>query len=387
MSNAILDTIAFIRQLYQSQDFLPLHAPSFDEQELDLVTDTIKSTFVSSVGRYVSQFEQQLCHYTQAKGAVATVNGTAALHTALYLAGVKTGDLVISQALTFVATCNAITQLGATPLFIDVSRDRMSLCPEALARYLDEHAELTDEGLCRHRPTGRIIRAMVPMHTFGHPAELEKLLQLAGRWHIGLVEDAAESLGSWYRGQHTGTLGRFGTLSFNGNKIVTTGGGGMLLCASHEDAERAKHITTTAKQPHALEFFHDMPGFNYRMPNLNAALGCAQMTKLDGFVQSKRAVAEAYRRFFADTEFAFVCEPSDSRSNYWLNAIVLPDPALKQPFLQQTNQAGVMTRPVWQPMHTLPMFANAPRGELGNTEWLALRLINLPSSPLACSNT
>lgn len=381
MTCSIEQTIQFIRTLYGDPEHLPLHAPQFDNDEIDLVTETIQSTFVSSVGKYVDQFEMLIKEYTQANAAVATVNGTAALHTALFLAGVKHGDLVISQSLTFVATCNAIHYLGAQPLFIDVSLTHLSLCPISLDNYLTEHAEITDQNECRHKLTGKIIRAMVPMHTFGHPANLDALVSISNKWHITLVEDAAESLGSFYKGQHTGTFGQYGCISFNGNKIITTGGGGMILCKTSHEGTRAKHITTTAKQPHAFEFYHDESAFNYRMPNLNAALGCAQMKKLNQFLIQKREIASQYKMFFEKTDYQFVQEPSGCHSNYWLNAILLPDPAHKSTFLEKTNQAGVMTRPVWQLMHTLPMYSNALKGPQNNAEWLSQRLINLPSSP------
>lgn len=381
MNPSIDDTIKFIRELYHSNECLPLHAPHFDTDEIDLVTDTIQSTFVSSVGKYVDQFEVLVKKYTRASAAVATVNGTAALHAALFLAGVKQGDLVISQSLTFVATCNAIHHLGAQPLFIDVSLSHLSLCPAALDNYLTEHAEVTDNNECRHKLTGKIIRAMVPMHTFGHPADLDALVALSQKWCITLVEDAAESLGSFYKGQHTGTLGKYGCISFNGNKIITTGGGGMILCQTPSEGSLAKHMTTTAKQPHAFEFYHDEAAFNYRMPNLNAALGCAQMNKLNQFLEQKRDIANQYEAFFANTDYQFVKEPLECSSNYWLNAILLPEPTQKYPFLEQTNQAGIMTRPVWQLMHTLPMYSDAPKGPQNIAEWLSQRLINLPSSP------
>lgn len=382
-TSSIDHTIKFIRELYNINGILPLHAPYFDSDEINMVTDTIHSTFVSSVGKYVDQFEGLVQEYTQAGAAVATVNGTAALHAGLFLAGVKQGDLVISQSLTFVATCNAIHHLGAQPLFIDVSLSHLSLCPVSLDNYLTDHAQVTDNNECRHKLTGKIIRAMVPMHTFGHPADLDALVALAQKWCITLVEDAAESLGSFYKGKHTGTLGKYGCISFNGNKIITTGGGGMILCQTSSEGISAKHITTTAKQPHSFEFYHDEAAFNYRMPNLNAALGCAQMNKLNRFLVQKRAIANQYEFFFANTEYQFIKEPPECSSNYWLNAILLPDPAQKSTFLEQTNQAGVMTRPVWQLMHTLPMYSNSPKGPQSNAEWLSQRLINLPSSPQA----
>ena len=268
----IKSIVEFIRDVYKTDEFIPLHAPVFNGNEKQYVLDTLDSTFVSSVGKYVDDFERKIESFTGTARAVATVNGTAALSAALYLAGVKRGDLVITQALTFVATCNALYHLGAEPVFTDISPVSLGLCPVALEYWLNENAELTEKG-CVHRKTHQVIRAVVPMHTFGHPAELDELVAVCKKWHIILVEDAAESLGSFYKGKHTGTLGEYGALSFNGNKIITTGGGGMVLCRSSEAGVRAKHVTTTAKVPHPYEFYHDEPGFNYRMPNLNAALG------------------------------------------------------------------------------------------------------------------
>lgn len=373
--------ISFIRELYQTADFIPLHAPNFQGNEQQYVLDTLHTTFVSSVGAYVGKFEQQIATYTNSPAAVATVNGTAALHTALFMAGVRAGDLVITQPLTFVATCNAIHHCGAEPVFVDVHRDNLGLCPDSLTSFLTEHAELTAEG-CQHKATGRRIVAVVPMHTFGHPAMLDELQRICDSWQLTLIEDAAESLGSFYKGIHTGTVGRFGTLSFNGNKIITTGGGGMLLCRQPADGLQARHLTTTAKQPHAYEFYHDTAGFNYRLPNLNAALGCAQMERLSIFLQQKRRLAARYQQFFAATDYQFVTEPAYGQSNYWLNAVICPSAGARQQLLDKTNQHGVMTRPVWQLMHQLPMHQNCLRGPLPNACWLAERLVNLPSSPI-----
>lgn len=371
--------VAFIRDIYRTNEFIPLHAPTFSQKEKANVADTIASTFVSSVGKYVDEFEREIERFTGSARAVATVNGTAALHTALYMAGVERGDLVITQALTFVATCNALHHMGAQPVFVDVSKISLSLCPRAVEEYLLEYAEVTDKG-CHHRVTGQRIKAVVPMHTFGHPAEMDELLLLCQRWHLVLVEDAAESLGSFYKGKHTGTLGEFGAMSFNGNKVITTGGGGMVLCRSAELGARTRHVTTTAKVPHPYEFYHDEPGFNYRMPNLNAALGCAQMERLQQLLEQKRTLARHYAEFFSDKACQFVVEPPYARSNYWLNAIICESAEQRDALLTATNGAGVMTRPVWQLMHRLPMFARSLRGELTHSEWLEARLLNLPSS-------
>jgi len=374
------EVISFIRDIYRTNEFIPLHAPTFAGNELKYVTETIQSTFVSSVGKFVDDFERKMEAFTGTAKAVATVNGTAALHAALYMAEVKAGDYVITQALTFVATCNALHHMGAQPIFVDVSRVSLSLCPVALDNYLTENAFSNESG-CFHKADHRRISAVVPMHTFGHPAELDELVAVCSKWNIVLVEDAAESLGSYYKGKHTGTIGELGALSFNGNKIITTGGGGMVLCRDSALGARTKHVTTTAKVPHPYEFFHDEPGFNYRLPNLNAALGCAQMEVLPEFLKQKRQLAERYKTFFADTEFSFVVEPDYAQSNYWLNAVICPDTESRDQLLKVTNESGVMTRPIWKLMHRLPMFQNAHRGELAVSEWIEKHLINLPSSP------
>ncbi|MBO1519714.1 LegC family aminotransferase [Oceanisphaera sp. DM8] len=374
--------INFIRDTYATQDFVPLHAPTFLGNEKDYLAETIDSTFVSSVGKFVDEFEHSMQTFTGSTRAVATVNGTAALHAALHLADVNAGDLVITQALTFVATCNALHHMGAKPVFIDIEPTAFGLCPQATSIWLAEHAELDDAGYCRHKVSGAAIKAIMPMHTFGHPVQLDEFVAICKLWNLNLVEDAAESLGAFYKGQHTGTVGRFGALSFNGNKVITTGGGGMLLCKETEDGLRAKHITTTAKVPHSYEFYHDEPAFNYRMPNINAALGCAQMERLELMLNSKRILAVRYADFFKGSEFRFVKEPDYAHSNYWLNAVVCPNLASRNALLETTNAQGVMTRPVWQLMHRLPMFSDALRGDLIHSEWAEARLVNLPSSPI-----
>lgn len=374
--------IKLVREMYSTDEFIPLHAPSFSGNEQAYLAETITSTFVSSVGKFVDEFEHKIQSYTGAARAVATVNGTSALHTALYLADVKAGDLVITQALTFVATCNALYHMGAKPVFIDIEPVSFGLCPVATESWLEEHATISADGLCIHKDSGAFIKAVMPMHTFGHPVQLDEFITLCKKWNLILIEDAAESLGSFYKGHHTGTLGRFGALSFNGNKVITTGGGGMLLCNSEYDGKHAKHVTTTAKQPHPYEFYHDEPGFNYRMPNLNAALGCAQMEQLQVMLANKREIADRYEAFFTNTEFQFVKEPEYAQSNYWLNAVLCPDLESRNSLLEKTNAEGIMTRPVWQLMHRLPMFKDALRGDLKHSEWAEARLVNLPSSPV-----
>lgn len=371
--------VEFVRNYYRTKKIVPLHAPVFPGREKEYVADTIESTFVSSVGKYVDRFEENMASYTGSAKAVATVNGTAALHIALKLAGVDAGDLVITQPLTFVATCNAIAYCNAEPVFIDVDRETLGLSGEALEAWLEEHAELDAEGVCRARVDNRVIRACVPMHTFGHPAALDTLVSVTHRWNISLVEDAAESLGSFYKGKHTGTFGALGTLSFNGNKIMTTGGGGMIL-AGEALAARAKHLTTTAKKPHTYEYIHDELGYNYRLPNLNAALGCAQLEQLEAFIEAKRALAWSYEAFFSRTNLEFVKEPAGCRSNYWLNAVICEDKGHRDELLRSTNEKGVMTRPIWALMNHLSMYHNCRKGNLTNAEWLEARVVNLPSS-------
>ncbi|MEC4726559.1 LegC family aminotransferase [Shewanella sp. D64] len=373
--------VKFIRETYQTNAFIPLHAPTFEGNEQAYVAETIASTFVSSVGKFVTDFEQKIEAFTQSPKAIATSSGSSALHTALYLAGVTHGDLVITQALTFVATCNTLYHMGAAPIFVDISTVSLGLSPQAVQDYLEEHGILNENGLCVHKETGQIIRAVMPMHTFGHPVELDELVLICQQWNLILIEDAAESLGSRYKDKHTGTLGEFAALSFNGNKIITTGGGGMVLTNNQEGGIRAKHITTTAKVPHPYEFYHDEPGFNYRMPNLNAALGCAQMESLPRFIEQKRALAKHYQAFFDDSDLQFVLEPPYAKSNYWLNAVICPNTYRRDELLKSTNESGVMTRPVWQLMHRLPMFKDALRGPLQHSELVESCLINLPSSP------
>ncbi|MDH6027931.1 LegC family aminotransferase [Vibrio splendidus] len=373
--------VEFVRDTYRTNEFIPLHAPTFNGNEKAYVMETIESTFVSSVGKFVDDFERKIEAYTGAAKAVATVNGTAALHAALYMADVQRGDLVITQALTFVATCNALYHMGAEPIFVDVSPVSLGLCPKAVDAFLIEHAEVTKTG-CIHKNTGKRIKAVVPMHTFGHPVELDELVAVCLKWNLVLVEDAAESLGSFYKGKHTGTMGDVSAVSFNGNKIITTGGGGMVLCKTEELGARTKHVTTTAKVPHPYEFFHDEPGFNYRMPNLNAALGCAQMEVIEQYLKRKRQLAKCYENLFSGTDFQFVTEPDYAESNYWLNAIICPDKKSREEILAGTNSAGVMTRPIWQLMHRLPMFENAMRGDLTYSEFIEAHLINLPSTPV-----
>lgn len=373
--------IEFIRDHYRSNGPIPLHAPVFGGHEREYLLKTIDSTFVSSVGPFVDRFEREIEAYTGSPRAVATVNGTAALHIALKLAGVAPGDLVLTQPLTFVATCNAIAYCGAEPVFVDVDRHTLGLSPTALEAWLEEHARLDTDGICRSRTDHRVLRCCVPMHTFGFPVDLGGLVEVCARWNLTIVEDAAESLGSLYHGRHTGTFGLLGTLSFNGNKIITTGGGGMIL-ANEPLAARARHLTTTAKTPHPYEYVHDEIGYNYRLPNLNAALGCAQLEQIETFVAAKRALADSYAALLADSPLQFVREPAGCRANYWLNTVICETPAQRDALLEHTNAQGVMTRPIWRLMHKLPMYAHCHHGALDNAECLEARVVNLPSSVL-----
>jgi len=371
--------IRFIRDQYRTKDFIPLHAPLFSGQERNYVLETIDSTFVSSVGAFVDRFENEMAAYTGSPRAVATVNGTAALHVALQLAGVKRGELVITQPLTFIATCNAIHYCGAEPVFIDVDRHTLGLSPIALDAWLQDNTRLDNEGICRTKNDNKIIRACLPMHTFGHPVEIDDLVEVCTRWNLVLVEDAAESLGSFYKGRHTGTFGQLGTLSFNGNKIISTGGGGMIL-TDDSLGTRAKHLTTTARQPHPYAFIYDEVGFNYRLPNLNAALGCAQFEQLEGFIAAKRKLATRYAEDLKGSELQFFHEPPDCRSNYWLNAVICESLEQRDMLIKTTNDQGVMTRPIWHLMNHLPIYAHCRKGDLSNAEWLEVRVVNLPSS-------
>lgn len=370
--------IDFVRDHYRTNDFIPLHAPVFGGNEKSYVAETIDSTFVSSVGTFVDRFEQKMAEYTGSPCAVATVNGTAALHVALQLVGVLANDYVITQPLTFVATCNSIAYCGATPILIDVDRHTLGLSPTALADWLGAHAYSDDSGQCRRRADNGVIRACLPMHTFGHPVDLNGIIAVCHDWGLALVEDAAESLGSTYHGQHIGTFGSVGTLSFNGNKVITTGGGGMVL-ADAALGRRAKHLTTTAKQSHAYEYVHDELAYNYRLPNLNAALGCAQLEQLEAYLAEKRQLAADYAACLEGSELSFVTEPKGCRSNYWLNAVICANREQRNKLLQVTNEQGIMTRPIWRLMNRLPMYAEAPTGDLPNALWLEDRVVNLPS--------
>lgn len=373
-------TIDFIHELYGTPEMVPLSVPKFIGNEKKYLNECIDTTFVSSVGKFVDRFEEDMVRYTGAKKAVVCVSGTNALHMAMMLVGVERDDEVLTQALTFVATCNAISYIGAHPVFIDVDKRTMGLSPDALKEWLVRHTEIKD-GQCYNKRTGCRVKACVPMHTFGHPVRIEELAQICEEYHIKLVEDAAESIGSRYKGIHTGLFGKVGILSFNGNKTITTGGGGMLLFQDEELAKMAKHLITQAKVPHRWEFKHDHIGYNYRMPNINAALGCAQLENLDQYIANKRETAAAYADFFKGVDdIDFFTEPENCFSNYWLNAVILKDKKTQLNFLQETNDNGIMTRPIWELMNRLSMFRNCQTDGLENTRWFADRVVNIPSS-------
>ena len=373
-------TIGFIKEVFGNQEFTPLAVPVFAGNEKKYLEECIDTTFVSSVGKFVDRFEKDMAEYAGCKKAVVCVSGTNALHMSMMLVGVERDDEVLTQALTFIATCNAISYIGAYPVFIDVDKSSMGLSPDALKEWLVKNAEVKN-AQCYNKNTGRRVKACVPMHTFGHPVRIEEIASLCEEYHIELVEDAAESIGSLYMGKHTGTFGKVGAISFNGNKTITTGGGGMMLFNDEELAAHAKHLTTQAKVPHRWEFRHDHIGYNYRMPNINAALGCAQLENLDKFIASKRQLALEYTEYFKDVEdIQFFTEPDDTFSNYWLQAVILKDKNAQQAFLQQTNDNGVMTRPIWELMNRLPMFQHCENDGLKNTIWFADRVVNIPSS-------
>lgn len=373
-------TVDFIKSQFPHQDFIPLHEPRFVGNERKYVMDAIDSTFVSSVGKYVDDFEKQIALTTGAKYAVACVNGTAALHMAMIVAGVKTKDMVITQPLSFIATCNAISYIGASPVFVDVDLDTMGLSAEKLKSYLQEFAIQNPDGFSYHKTTQQKISACVPMHTLGHPCRIDEIAKICHEYNIALIEDAAESIGSYYKNKHTGTFGLLGTFSFNGNKTITCGGGGAIITNDETLAKRAKYLTTQAKVPHRWEFVHDEIGYNYRMPNLNAALMCAQLEQLKAFVENKRDLANRYNNFFNQLGIQFMLEPKEAHSNYWLCAILLKDKQTRDEFLQFTNDNGVMTRPVWALMNKLVMFKDALHGNLDNAQFLEDRIVNIPSS-------
>lgn len=373
------EIISFIRNKYKSEDFIPLHAPTFNGNEKKYLNECIDSTFVSSVGAFVNKFELLMTQITQTNKTTAVVNGTAALQVGLRLVGVRKNDEVITQALTFVATANAIAYNNAHPIFLDVDIDTMGLSPKAVSDFLNEFGELREDG-CYNKSSGRRISACMPMHTFGFPVHLDELIKVCNNWRIPIVEDAAESLGSEYNGKLTGSFGEVGAFSFNGNKIVTCGGGGAIITNNIEIGERAKFLTTTAKQPHPFEYVHNELGYNYRMPNINAALACAQLEQLNMYLIKKRNLAASYDKFFLKKGIKFRTETKNTKANYWLMCIELDNLKERDLFLESTNSNNIMTRPIWKAMDLLPMYKKCQKDELLNTRFLESRIVNIPSS-------
>jgi aminotransferase in exopolysaccharide biosynthesis len=371
--------ISFIREKFGTNKFIPLHEPKFNGNEKRYVNDAIDSTFVSSVGAYVDRFEQLIETVSKTKKAIAVVNGTSALQVALRLTGVGLGDEVLTQALTFIATINSILYNGASPVFLDVDLDTMGLSPNSVEAFLEEFGEMR-EGVCYNKKTNKKIAACMPMHTFGFPVHLDEIIAICNKWNIPVVEDAAESLGSEYKGMPTGSYGKFGVFSFNGNKIVTSGGGGVIVTNDVELGIKAKHLTTTAKVPHPFEYVHDEIGYNFRMPNLNAALACAQLEQLDMFIENKRTLALEYDIFFKSKGINFRTELLNTKANYWLMCVELENRKDRDLFLKKTNEVGVMTRPIWQLIYKSPLYSGFQKDEQTNAMYLEDRIVNIPSS-------
>jgi len=374
------NVINFIQDTYKTKEFIPLHEPRFIGNEKKYLNECIDSTFVSSVGKFVDEFEEMVARFSGAKYAVATSNGTSALHIGLKLVGVDGSCEVITQPLTFIATVNAISYCNAKPIFVDVDRETLGLSPSKLKEFLEEFTILNENGECINKSTNKIIKACIPMHTFGHPCKIDEIVEICDSYNIAVVEDAAESLGSYHKGKHTGSFGKVGVFSFNGNKIITAGGGGMLVTDDEQLAKKAKHITTTSKVPHPYEYIHDEIGYNYRLTNLAAALGVAQMENIQLFIDKQRYLAKKYEVFFKDTNIEFIKEPKDSKSNYWLNTVILKDRQTRDEFLKYTNDNGIMARPIWRLMNKLDMFKGAQTGNMDNSKWLEDRVVNISSS-------
>ena len=374
------NVINFIQDTYKTKEFIPLHEPRFIGNEKKYLNECIDSTFVSSVGKFVDEFEEMVARFSGAKYAVATSNGTSALHIGLKLVGVDGSCEVITQPLTFIATVNAISYCNAKPIFVDVDRETLGLSPSKLKEFLEEFTILNENGECINKSTNKIIKACIPMHTFGHPCKIDEIVEICDSYNIAVVEDAAESLGSYHKGKHTGSFGKVGVFSFNGNKIITAGGGGMLVTDDEQLAKKAKHITTTSKVPHPYEYIHDEIGYNYRLTNLAAALGVAQMENIQLFIDKQRYLAKKYEVFFKDTNIEFIKEPKDSKSNYWLNTVILKDRQTRDEFLKYTNDNGIMARPIWRLMSKLDMFKDAQTDGLDNSKWLEDRVVNISSS-------
>jgi perosamine synthetase len=373
------DFVDFVREIYDTKNTIPLHEPRFIGNEKKYLNLCIDTTFVSTMGKFVDEFENKIAKYSGTKYAVSTCNGTAALHISLLIAGVKQNSEVITQPITFVATCNAISYCGAKPLFIDVDTDTMGLSPSALRFFLENNTTIKNKQ-CINKKTSKVIKACIPMHTYGHPCRIDEIKKICDEYFIFLIEDGAESVGSFYKNKHTGTFGQLGTMSFNGNKIITAGGGGCIITNDKELAKKAKHLTTTAKVYHKWDFNHDMVGYNYRMPNLNAALLVAQLEKLNNFISNKRRLANKYEIFFKKSDYKFFKELKISRANYWLNSVILKNKMQRDQFLKETNSKGVITRPIWTLMNKLPMFEDSQSDGLKNAHWLEERIVNIPSS-------
>jgi len=367
--------INFIKNIYKNKKFIALHEPLFIGNEKKYLNECIDSTFVSSVGKYVEEVEKWIANYIESKFAIAVVNGTNGLFLALKVLGVDENSEVITQPLTFVATANAINYTGAKPIFVDVDLDTLGMSPISLEEFLEQNCEIKDNK-CINKTTNKVVKAVVPMHTFGHPCRIDEIKNICDKWNLELVEDSAESLGSFYKNQHTGTFGKIGVFSFNGNKIVTSGGGGVIVTNDEEIAKKLKYISTTAKVPHKWEYFHDEIGYNYRMPNINAALLLAQLENLDKYLKNKRELAKKYKEFFGDI---FVDEPKEAKSNFWLNAVKLENRQKRDEFLECTNENNVMTRPIWALMNKLPMYKECQKTDLSNSEFLEDRVVNIPS--------
>lgn len=381
MRKCNIDTINFIRSIYNTNEDVYLHEPRFVGNEKKYLIETIDSTFVSSVGPFVDKFELEMSKLTNTAKAVAVANGTCALQISLLLAGVKSEDEVVTQALTFVATANSISYLGASPIFIDVDLDTMGLSPKALEQFLIQNAELRNDG-SYNKKTGKKISACMPMHTFGFMCRIDEIVEICNKWKISVVEDAAEALGSKYKGKSSGSFGLLGAFSLNGNKIVTSGGGGAITTNDINLGNEAKHLTTTAKKPHKWKYTHDRVGYNFRLPNINSALACAQLEQLDDMKNSKKKIFNQYKNFFKNTEINFVDIPKDTNWNYWLMSIMLENKRDRDIFLKETNQKGIMTRPIWTLMYRLPMYKENQKDSQKNAEYLEERIVNLPSSAI-----
>ena len=378
-NNINLAIISFIKSIYNNKKYIPLHEPRFIGNEKKYLNECIDSTFVSSVGKFVDKFEKEIANYTGSKYAVATNSGTSALHISLLVSGISKDTEVITQSLNFIASCNAISYCNAKPVFIDVDKETMGLSPTALKKFLEKETSFKN-GYCINNGTGKVIKACIPMHTYGHPCKIDQIKKICDSYNIILIEDAAESVGSKYKQTYTGRFGHLGIFSFNGNKTITSGGGGCILTDNEILAKEAKHLTTTAKVPHDWDFYHDNLGYNYRMPNLNAALLMAQLENLNNFIINKRELAKNYHTFFKSIEYNFFIEPKNCKSNYWLNSLILKDKIQKNKFLNDTNSNGVMTRPIWTLMNRLPMYQNCQHDKLENSIWLDERIVNIPSS-------